>query len=221
MLFMKKFKDASEHRRKTVKSIREIENILKNREPGTIGKHKFFSVAIPLVETEEGLSLLFEVRASRLKTQPGDICFPGGNIEEGESPAECALREMEEEIGISASEVNVIGQFDTLYGFSGYTLYTFVTELDRKLLEKIRINEDEVAEVFTVPVEFFAKNPPENYDVEVVSKVEDFPYDKTGISPDYNWRKGVNILPLYRYKDKIIWGITARMTKWLVEKIVI
>lgn len=204
-----------------MKSVKEIEKILKERTPGTIGKHKFFSVAIPLVETKEGPSLLFEVRASKLKTQPGDICFPGGNIEEGETPLQCALREMEEEIGIPASEVNVLGQFDTLYGFSGYTLYTFVTELDKGLLERIRINEDEVEEVFTVPVEFFEKNAPENYDVEVVSKVEDFPYEKTGISPDYRWRKGVNILPLYRYKDKIIWGITARMAKWLTEKVLV
>ena len=199
--------------------IDQIRTKLTDREVGTIGKHKFFSVCIPLVPTDEGLSVLMEVRASELKTQPGDICFPGGNMEDGETPLECALREMEEETGIPAAEADILRQFDTLYGFSGYTLYTFVAALPGGILDRTRINEDEVSELFTVPLDFFAETVPENYDVDVVSKVDDFPYEKTGISPDYNWRKGKNVLPLYRYKDRIIWGMTARILKWMSEKI--
>ena len=199
--------------------IDQIMTKLTDREVGTIGKHKFFSVCIPLVPTDEGLSVLMEVRASELKTQPGDICFPGGNMEDGETPLECALREMEEETGIPAAEADILGQFDTLYGFSGYTLYTFVAALPGGILDRTRINEDEVSELFTVPLDFFAETVPENYDVDVVSKVDDFPYEKTGISPDYNWRKGKNVLPLYRYKDRIIWGMTAMILKWMSEKI--
>ena len=197
----------------------QIRTKLTDREVGTIGKHKFFSVCIPLVPIDEGLSVLMEVRASELKTQPGDICFPGGNMEDGETPLECALREMEEETGIPAAEADILGQFDTLYGFSGYTLYTFVAALPGGILDRTRINEDEVSELFTVPLDFFAETVPENYDVDVVSKVDDFPYEKTGISPDYNWRKGKNVLPLYRYKDRIIWGMTAMILKWMSEKI--
>ena len=199
--------------------IDQIRTKLTDREVGTIGKHKFFSVCIPLVPTDEGLSVLMEVRASELKTQPGDICFPGGNMEDGETPLECALREMEEETGIPAAEADILGQFDTLYGFSGYTLYTFVAALPGGILDRTRINEDDVSELFTVPLDFFAETVPENYDVDVVSKVDDFPYEKTGISPDYNWRKGKNVLPLYRYKDRIIWGMTAMILKWMSEKI--
>ena len=199
--------------------IDQIRTKLTDREVGTIGKHKFFSVCIPLVPTDEGLSVLMEVRASELKTQPGDICFPGGNMEDGETPLECALREMEEETRIPAAEADILGQFDTLYGFSGYTLYTFVAALPGGILDRTRINEDEVSELFTVPLDFFAETVPENYDVDVVSKVDDFPYEKTGISPDYNWRKGKNVLPLYRYKDRIIWGMTAMILKWMSEKI--
>ena len=199
--------------------IDQIRTKLTDREVGTIGKHKFFSVCIPLVPTDEGLSVLMEVRASELKTQPGDICFPGGHMEDGETPLECALREMEEETGIPAAEADILGQFDTLYGFSGYTLYTFVAALPGGILDRPRINEDEVSELFTVPLDFFAETVPENYDVDVVSKVDDLPYEKTGISPDYNWRKGKNVLPLYRYKDRIIWGMTAMILKWMSEKI--
>ena len=200
-------------------NVRDIEEKLKKRPVGTVDWYKFFSVTIPLIETEEGLSMVFEVRAAGLKTQPGDICFPGGRMEEGETALQCALRELKEETGISPSDLRVLGQFDTLHEFSGHTLYTFAVSLAPQALQKARLNQEEVAELFTVPLKFFRENTAEIYDIDVVSDVSDFPYDKTGISPDYKWRKGKNLLPLYRYEDKIIWGITARIGKWFIEQI--
>ena len=200
-------------------NVRDIEEKLKKRPVGTVDWYKFFSVTIPLIETEEGLSMVFEVRAAGLKTQPGDICFPGGRMEEGETAIQCALRELKEETGISPSDLRVLGQFDTLHEFSGHTLYTFAVSLAPQALQKARLNQEEVAELFTVPLKFFRENTAEIYDIDVVSDVSDFPYDKTGISPDYKWRKGKNLLPLYRYEDKIIWGITARIVKWFIEQI--
>ena len=201
-------------------NVRDIEEKLKKRPVGTVDWYKFFSVTIPLIETEEGLSMVFEVRATGLKTQPGDICFPGGRMEEGETALQCALRELKEETGIPPSELRVLGQFDTLHEFSGHTLYTFAVSLAPQALQKARLNQEEVAELFTVPLKFFKENTAEIYDIDVVSDVSDFPYDKTGISPDYKWRKGKNLLPLYRYEDKIIWGITARIVKWFIEQII-
>ena len=200
-------------------NVRDIEEKLKKRPVGTVDWYKFFSVTIPLIETEEGLSMVFEVRAAGLKTQPGDICFPGGRMEEGETALQCALRELKEETGISPSDLRVLGQFDTLHEFSGHTLYTFAVSLAPQALQKARLNQEEVAELFTVPLKFFRENTAEIYDIDVVSDVSDFPYDKTGISPVYKWRKGKNLLPLYRYEDKIIWGITARIVKWFIEQI--
>ena len=200
-------------------NVRDIEEKLKKRPVGTVDWYKFFSVTIPLIETEEGPSMVFEVRAAGLKTQPGDICFPGGRMEEGETALQCALRELKEETGISPSDLRVLGQFDTLHEFSGHTLYTFAVSLAPQALQKARLNQEEVAELFTVPLKFFRENTAEIYDIDVVSDVSDFPYDKTGISPDYKWRKGKNLLPLYRYEDKIIWGITARIVKWFIEQI--
>ncbi len=199
-------------------SIKEIEEKLKDRQIGTIDRHRFFSVTIPLVEKPEGICLLFEVRAASLKAQPGDICFPGGKIEPGETPKECALRETEEETGIPASGVKILGQFDTLHSFSGYTLYTFPAAIDEKDLEKAKINRDEVQELFTVPIDFFKENEAKVYDVDVLSDVKDFPYEESGISPSYNWRKGKNILPVYRYGQRVIWGVTARIVRSFVKK---
>ena len=63
-----------------------------------------YSVLVPLVEREGGLSLLYEVRAGSLRRQPGEVCFPGGRLEGAESPEECALRETWEELGIPRAE---------------------------------------------------------------------------------------------------------------------
>lgn len=52
-----------------------------------------------------------------------------------------------------------------------------------KSLEKGKVNPAEVKELFTVPVEFFLKNPPKVYEADIISDVENFPYEETGISP--------------------------------------
>lgn len=198
-------------------TIEELRSKLNNREVGVIGKHKFFAVCVPVIETDKGLELLFEVRSPELDVQPGDICFPGGMIEEGETPVIAALREMEEEIGIKPETVEVISEFDTMYGFSGYTLYPFIVKLPSNYEEQISLNWDEVSEIFTVPLDFFKETIPENYDMDVVSDTSKFPYEETGVSKDYKWRKGRNTIPLYRYETRVIWGLTARILKQMGE----
>ena len=58
-----------------------------------------YAVLCPLVERPNGLHLLFEVRSAGV-SQSGETCFPGGQMEPGEAPADCALRETEEELSI-------------------------------------------------------------------------------------------------------------------------
>ena len=55
--------------------------------------YKQYSVMVPLIRKEDGIYVLFEQRASRLKRQPGEICFPGGGRDPGETPLENAVRE--------------------------------------------------------------------------------------------------------------------------------
>lgn len=199
--------------------IEKIRKKIKEREPKPIGRHNFFSVVIPVCRFGDELKLLFEVRSGSLKSQPGDICFPGGKIEEGETPADCALREFEEETGIPACRVEIIGQFDTFYGFADYTVYTFIAEIEEASLQYMCANKAEVEELFTVPLSFFKENPPKVYEADIISDVENFPYEEAGISPNYNWRRSKNILPVYRWQNRVIWGMTARITSWFIEKI--
>jgi len=82
-----------------------VENITKALQTATPGCRKELklwdaAVMLPLLETSEGLSILFQVRSMDLKWQPGDICFPGGRREpEDGDLAVTAARELEEELG--------------------------------------------------------------------------------------------------------------------------
>ena len=68
-----------------------------------------YAVLIPFVTTEEGKALLLEVR-SQLVKQPGEICFPGGRVEAGETPAETAVRETCEELGLKPEDIEVFAE---------------------------------------------------------------------------------------------------------------
>lgn len=204
-------------------NISRVENFMAGRKPGAIGQRRDCAVLIPLVEREDGMHFLFERRSSEMKTQPGDVCFPGGRMEPGETPAECALRETEEEIGIPAGKIRIIGQFDSIYEVSNLTMNTVIGVISEEDLESLKLNEAEVAQVFTVPYQFFLETEPIRYEYEVVQKVDDFPYEAAGIRKDYRWRVGKNSAPIFHYGEgserQIIWGLTARITMWLVEKL--
>ena len=194
--------------------INDIKEKMKGRTPGVIGDRKEFAVLIPLVEREDGLHLLFEKRSGNIK-QPGDICFPGGRIEEGESITECALRETAEEIGIT--DVEVIGQFDSILEVNRITMHTVVGVITEESIKNARINPDEVADIFTVPLDFFASAEPMSHTVRIIQDTADFPYEETGIRKDYKWRVGHQEIFIYHYEDRIIWGLTARIARWFAD----
>ena len=194
--------------------INDIKEKMKGRKPGVIGDRKEFAVLIPLVKRADGLHLLFEKRSGNIK-QPGDICFPGGRIEEGESITECALRETDEEIGIT--DVEVIGQFDSILEVNRITMHTVVGVITEESIKNARINPDEVADIFTVPLDFFASAEPMSHTVRIIQDTADFPYEETGIRKDYKWRVGQQEIFIYHYENRIIWGLTARIATWFAD----
>lgn len=96
---------------------------LKKREPKLIDMELYHrsAVVVPLVEKNGDYQVLFEVRSKGLKRQPGEICFPGGGCETGESPEAGARREICEELLISESQIEIAAPMDI-----------FVSPLDRK-----------------------------------------------------------------------------------------
>lgn len=115
------------------------------------------SAVMLILINKQNPELLFTLRSSTLKSHKGQISFPGGRIEKGESYLEAALRETEEEIGIMRNEIVVIGAMSSLFvPPSKHLIYPFVGLMDS--LPNLCINESEVEECFTIPLEFFKDN---------------------------------------------------------------
>ena len=111
------------------------------------------SVLIPLVQHPEGLSLLLTQRTDHLSSHAGQISFPGGRAEEGDSSAiDTALRETEEEIGLHRRHIDILGALPDYVTGSGYRV-TPVVGLVTPPFE-LKPDPNEVADVFEVPLSF-------------------------------------------------------------------
>ena len=108
-----------------------------------------YAVLCPLVERPDGLHLLFEVRSAGV-SQSGETCFPGGQMEPGETPADCALRETEEELSIPRAEIRLLGQGDFICNQRGFLLRPYLGLISPEGYAAISPSSAEVAEVFTV-----------------------------------------------------------------------
>lgn len=198
--------------------IEDFQKVFKGRKPEPQGKHRVYSVLVPLVDINDELHLIYEVRAETLRRQPGEICFPGGRLEVGETLKECAVRETCEELNISPESINIISQLDYLHTYSNFTMYPFLGVIDHDTFVKISVSKDEVREIIVVPLSFLMETEPLIYDYEVfLEGIENFPYEKIKSENGYNWRKGKTSIPIYQYQEWTIWGLTAMITNHLIE----
>lgn len=201
--------------------IHTILSKLENRNPSILDSSKFskFAVLLPLIEKEDGWHILFEVRAYSMRRQPGEICFPGGRIDPDDHNQQfTAIRETSEELGISTNNIRHVVPLDYMINAFGRIIYPFLGVIHYP--EQIIPNESEVAEVFTVPLEYFKKVQPEVYKVHLHAQPEtDFPYDLIIGGENYNWQKGHIEEYFYKYEDKVIWGLTARILSHFLELI--
>jgi 8-oxo-dGTP pyrophosphatase MutT (NUDIX family) len=190
---------------------------LKDRKVNICGRNLYreFSVLLPLVERPEGSSLLFEVRSVNLNKQPGEICFPGGKIESLEDNLKAAIRETTEELLVHENTIEVAGELDTLITPFNTVIYPFVG-----LLYDYHntFNDNEVQEIFYVPISFLMETKPLCYYIDVQMKPkEDFPYEMIQKGTGYPWAKGKYPVFFYTYEGRIIWGITARIAYNFIE----
>ncbi len=111
------------------------------------------SVLVPVVDREGGLTVLFTRRTAHLHDHAGQISFPGGRAEpEDLSTHHTALRETEEEIGLSSEHVEIIGSINRYTTVTGYDV-TPVVGIVKPPFE-LRLDAFEVAEAFEVPLAF-------------------------------------------------------------------
>ena len=198
----------------------QLKQMLEGRTPGLMDASGRYAVLVPLVEREDGLYLLYEVRARSMRRQPGEVCFPGGHMEGEESPEECALRETEEELNIPASQVEVLGQLDFIAHRSNFIMYPVLVKVKGEALEKMKLNPEEVDEVLLVPLSHLLETEPQEYTYKLIPQTaEDFPFEVIGIPRNYNWRQGRENGPIYPWEGHAIWGLTGKITRHLVRLI--
>ena len=200
-------------------NLRKIKAKVQGRKPLPVDVKNRFSVMIPLIKRDEEIHLLFEKRAFTLRNQPGEISFPGGRIEKGESPREAAVRETAEELLISEREIEIYSEGDFVVNPYAAIIYTFVGEI-KKDFDKISPSEDEVEKVFTVPLSYFLKTKPKSYKINLrVERNKEFPYHLIPNGVNYKFKRGREEVLFYEYEDEIIWGFTAKMARKFVENL--
>ena len=157
------------------------------------GKVVRAAVLIPLVQKQDGLSVLLTQRTNHLRDHAGQISFPGGRMDPGDvGPEDTALRESHEEIGLKSDRVELIGSLPEYLTVSGYRVNPIVG-LVKPQAEYV-LDEFEVADVFEVPLGFLMN--PANHEIRV-----------------YESGQGARRFYAMPYEGRFIWGATAGMLR--------
>lgn len=193
---------------------------------GIIGKDKYFnsSVLIPLIFLGDEYHFLFEKRANNIR-QGGEVSFPGGEFDSDKDKnyIDTAVRETVEELGIAKEKIRVIGSMGTLVAPMGVTVDSFVGVLNINKLNELKIDEREVARIFTIPVSYFTEFKPSEYfvrlEVHTQKRSEDggmidmLPVKKLKLPKRYQkpWKGGEHRILVYETHEETVWGITAEL----------
>lgn len=192
--------------------IEQLKNSFKNYKPYINGHQsmKRASVFIPIVKKDDEHFILFELRSKNLKSQPSEISFPGGKIDNGETPIQAAIRETCEELGTVENNIDIISELDLFISPANILIHPFVgTIID---IDNLNINKDEVDHVFLVPISYLLSNKPLCYKNEVkVIPSDNFPYELIPHKENYKFQGSYYDSLFYIYKDYVIWGITAKI----------
>ena len=152
---------------------------------------KCAAVLVPLVWHANEWHLLYTRRTDKVESHKGQVSFPGGACDEGETtPEQTALREAEEEVGINPQDVKVLGRLVNLITITYFRVTPVVGVV--KWPTVFRVGEHEVARVFTIPLGWLA-NPSNRWQFE---------------------RPGTqrSLIAYHPYDGELLWGATARMT---------
>ena len=147
------------------------------------------AVLILLFPNSNTFNFILTLRSKKVETHKGQISLPGGAQEQNESLEKTALRETEEEIGVSPETVELIGRLSTLYvPFSGFDIHPYVgwaTETP-----EMNISVEEVDKIISVPV------------TELI--------DSNNLRIKNTSLRGIPVkMPYFNLKNEIVWGATS------------
>lgn len=182
------------------------------------------SVVLPVIEITGEDHILFELRNSKLKHQPGEVSFPGGRVEKDEESRAAAIREFCEEIEAEESQLEIISRIFEYATPTRGLIHCYLARIDKNI--DLSISNDEVERLFTVPISFFKdQNPLVFKNASVI--VPDEKLELSGLlerlniplkgEESYSWPTLYYDIPFYEYEEFIIWGITANMVRNFVE----
>jgi len=153
------------------------------------------AVLAAIIARPEGATVLMTRRADTLASHTGQIAFPGGRLDPGETAKEAALREAWEEVGLDPARVEVLGIGDGYETVTGFMVTPVVGWLDQP--PEVSPSPDEVAEVFEAPWDFL---------MDPANHRRDF-YD-----PETGPRRWFWAMP---WQERYIWGATAAIVRSL------
>jgi len=149
------------------------------------------AVLVPIIERAHDLTILLTRRADHLDSHSGQVAFPGGKMQgEDANPIATALRETHEEVGISESQIDLVGQLDPYETGTGFIIRPVVGFVVPEVT--LTLDPGEVAEAFEVPFDFLMD--PANHRRERTF-----------------WRGKMREFYEMPYKGQRIWGATAAM----------
>lgn len=156
------------------------------------------AVLAPIFTDQGEDRLLFTRRRDDLPDHPGEVCFPGGARDGDEDALACALRESREEIGLDANAVEVFGRLPERRSVAGFQVHTFVGRVSS--VRDLAIDPREVQHILSIPVaELNRTDRWEWRDVD---------------HPELRRR-----VPFFPHEGDLLWGLTARLTLDLLERL--
>lgn len=152
---------------------------------------KCAAVLIPLVWQDDEWHLLYTRRTDKVESHKGQVSFPGGACDDGETtPEQTALREAEEEIGIHPPDVRILGRLANLVTITYFRVTPVVGIVKWPIV--FRVGEHEVARVFTIPLGWLA-NPSNRWQ-----------FERSDLKRA--------LIAYHPYDGELLWGATARIT---------
>jgi 8-oxo-dGTP pyrophosphatase MutT (NUDIX family) len=153
----------------------------------------------------DAAALLLTRRALTMRHHPGQWALPGGRIEAGESPAQAALRELEEEVGLQLDASAVLGQLDDFVTRSGFVI-TPVVLWAGAVREPLVANPAEVASIHRIRVAEFMRT-----DAPMLETIDDSPHPVLRMPVGQHWIAAPTAALLYQFREVCIAGRPTRV----------
>lgn len=157
------------------------------------------AVLFPIVLRDDGHTVLLTQRTAHLRDHGGQIAFPGGRVEAGDtSPLDTALRETEEEIGLPRAQVDILGYLPEYRTGTGFRVTPVVASVRPPF--ELALDPFEVAEAFEVPLAFL---------------LDTANHQRHSL----HYRGALRHFFAMPYGNYFIWGATAGMIRALTERL--